>query len=84
MQGYILIEIFSIQSYLQMSGYIPAPTPMKMRQTINTTKAFGNTIIQVARIARTEPQYQIIFLPKLSDIRPPTNKATNIPTQKHD
>ena len=58
--------------------------PMKTRQTMNTIKALGKTMIQVARVTTAQPAHKMIFLPNLSARKPPINKASNIPTQKHD
>ena len=84
--GYICIcqKDVDYQINTHAHQHIPAPMPMKMRQTINTTKAFGKTIIHVASTIRKVPLYKVILLPKLSEQNPPINNATNIPTQKDD
>lgn len=68
----------------QTNTYPPEPMPIKTRQTMKTTKAFGKIIIHVASTTRMLPPFHTILLPKLSEETPPTIKAANIPTQKDD
>ena len=57
-----MYSIFSHESFYILKNAtrplkkpVPEPMPMKTRQTMNTTKAFGNTMMHVATMIRTQP-----------------------------